>query len=145
MKPNQMLIIDDLESFHGAVDLIARNRAEIHRLTAFNKDALAMAEAYALANRDEVFTLSRTKGETDQSVYAISRADHALRRQNDFSEDDVVRLLGDDEEAKIFIRKTYDSSAIKTAFGRTATARKAVRKFGLYFTEPKDHLEVAAK
>ena len=145
MKTNQMLIIDDLQSFHTAIDLIARNHAEIHRLAAICKDATILAENYALNHRDEVFNRSGVKGETDASVYVLRRAERALRRQNDFSEDDVVRLLGDDEAAKIFVRKTYDSAGIKSTFGKNAAGRKSVRKFGLYFTEPKEHLEVAAK
>lgn len=126
------------------IDQFGANLKKIKDLQDTNKKLKSTYEAWANAHPDLAFDGERMEGRTDTFAYAMAVGDPVLKIQSHLADEDVIARMKADEKMSEYVIETYDREGIKGDFGGSASKRRSVEDFGLFFTTPKPHLVVEA-
>ena len=131
--------IKSMKDFDEAIEKIGKLQAEIE----VRKDEIEKLTAIVSdhAVRNEI-----TEGVAGDYAYELTGAPRAMKLGAGVKPSDAVALLKAQPETSGYVFETVDAKKLKKAFERNQATRKAVEKYGYYFTEPeKNKIKVLAR
>lgn len=121
--------ITSMKDFDKAIEKIGALQEKIEQLKKEHDSIVELVSDYAL-------DMDISEGVAGDYTYELVDAPRAMRLLTGVKLSDAIALLKAQPETTGYVLEDVDKKKLKKAFERSQATRKAVEKYGFYFTEP---------